>query len=188
MYLGLIISAVVVVLIIFWAIATSNKFKRMQILITEAWSGIDVQLKRKANILPNLVDTIKMQMQFESDVLTRLTAARSGLNSSDREEAMKANDQVNALMPSIRATAEAYPALGTNASFLQMMNDIRDCEDKVTYARNRYNMTVSTYNQSIVVFPASIIAGMCHCAPEKMFEISAVAREEADNIRISKIQ
>jgi len=185
---GLIITIAVIVLIILWAIATSNKFKRMQIVITEAWSGIDVQLKRKANILPNLVDTIKMQMQFENDVLTKLTAARSGLTSSNREEAMKANDQVNALMPSIRATAEAYPALGTNAAFLQMMNDIRDCEDKVTYARNRYNMSVSSYNQSIAVFPASLVAGMSHCMPEKMFEISEVAREEADNIRISKIQ
>ena len=188
MSLGLIITIAVVAVIILWGIATNNKFRRMQIVVSEAWSGIDVQLKRKANILPNLVDTIKMQMQFESDVLVKLTAARSGLNSSNREEAMKANDQVNALMPSIRATAEAYPALGTNASFLQMMNDIRDCEDKVTYARNRYNMSVSSYNQSIAVFPASLIAGMIHCTPEKMFEISAVAREEADNIRISKIQ
>ena len=186
--IALIITIAVVAVIILWVIATNNKFRRMQIVVAEAWSGIDVQLKRKANILPNLVDTIKMQMQFESDVLVKLTAARSGLNSSNREEAMKANDQVNALMPSIRATAEAYPALGTNASFLQMMNDIRDCEDKVTYARNRYNMSVSSYNQSIAVFPASLIAGMIHCTPEKMFEISAVAREEADNIRISKIQ
>ena len=132
---GLIISIAAVVLIIFWVIGIYNKLKRLQVTITEAWSGIDVQLKRKANILPNLVDTIKMQMKFEEDVLTKLTAARSGLNSADREEAMKANDQLNAIIPTIRATAEAYPQLGTNASFLQMMNDIRDCEDKVTYAR-----------------------------------------------------
>ena len=183
-----IIAVVVLGIIVIWWICTMNGFRRLKVAVQEAWSGIDVQLKRKANILPNLVDTIKMQMQFENDVLTKLTAARSGLTSSNREEAMKANDQVNALMPSIRATAEAYPALGTNAAFLQMMNDIRDCEDKVTYARNRYNMSVSSYNQSIAVFPASLVAGMSHCMPEKMFEISEVAREEADNIRISKIQ
>ena len=68
-----------------------------------------------------------------------------------------------------------------------MMMDIRDCEDKVTYARNRYNMTVSAYNQTIIVFPSSIVAGFAHCMPEKMFEISAEAREDADNLRISKL-
>lgn len=184
---GLIITIVVVVLIVIWAIATGNKFKRLAITIDEAWGGIDVQLKRKANIIPNLVDTLKMQMNFEESVLTKLTAARSGLISSDRDEAIAANDAVNKLIPTIRATAEAYPALGTNESFLRLMGDIRDCEDKVTYARNRYNMTVSTYNQAIVVFPSSIIAGMSGCTPKKMYEITETAREEADNIRISKI-
>ena len=187
MPVGLIITIVVAVLILFWWIATFNKFKRLQITIQEAWSGIDVQLKRKANIIPNLVDTLKMQMKFEEDVLSKLTAARSGLVSSNKEEAMAADDQVNRLMVNVRATAEAYHELGTNASFRQMMMDIRDCEDKVTYARNRYNMTVSAYNQSIIVFPASIVAGFAHCTPEKMFEISADAREDADNLRISKL-
>ena len=187
MSVGLIITIVVVVLILLWWISTYNTFKRLQITIQEAWSGIDVQLKRKANIIPNLVDTIKMQMKFEEDVLTKLTAARSGLVSSNKEEAMAADNQVNHIMANIRATAEAYPELGTNASFRQMMLDIRDCEDKVTYARNRYNMTVSAYNQAIIVFPSSIVAGFAHCMPEKMFEIAAEAREEADNLRISKL-
>jgi LemA protein len=185
---GLIITLVIVALIVLWAIAVGNKLKRLKVVISEAWSGIDVQLKRKANILPNLVDTLKMQMKFEEDVLTKLTAARSGLVSNVREEAMAANEQVNALIPTIKATAEAYPTLGTNASFLQMMSDIRDCEDKVTYARNRYNMSVSTYNQCIVVFPDSIIAGMIGCTPEKMFEITETARADADDLRISNLK
>ena len=185
---GVIISIAIVVLVLLWVIGLYNKIKRLQIAITEAWSGIDVQLKRKANILPNLVDTIKMQMKFEEDVLSKLTAARSGLNSSSREEVIKANEELNALLPSIRATAEAYPALGTNASFLQMMGDIRDCEDKVTYARTRYNMTVSVYNQTIVVFPGSIVAGFMGCTPEMMYEATAEVRAESDNMRISNIK
>ena len=112
MSVGLIITIVVVVLILFWWISTYNTFKRLQITIQEAWSGIDVQLKRKANIIPNLVDTLKMQMKFEEDVLTKLTAARSGLVSSNKEEAMAADNQVNHIMANIRATAEAYPELG----------------------------------------------------------------------------
>ena len=69
-----------------------------------------------------------------------------------------------------------------------MMNDIRDCEDKVTYARTRYNMSVSTYNQVIVVFPDSIVAGMIGCTPEKMFEIAETARAEADDLRIGNLK
>jgi LemA protein len=188
MSLGVIISIAIVVLVLLWVIGLYNKIKRLQITITEAWSGIDVQIKRKANILPNLVDTIRMQMKFEEDVLSKLTAARTGLNSSSRDEVIKANEQLNALMPSIRATAEAYPALGTNASFLQMMGDIRDCEDKITYARTRYNMTVSVYNQTIVVFPGSIVAGMMGCQLETMYEVSPEVRNDADNMRISNIK
>ena len=187
MSLGVIISIAIVVLVLLWVIGLYNKIKRLQITITEAWSGIDVQIKRKANILPNLVDTIRMQMKFEEDVLSKLTAARTGLNSSSRDEVIKANEQLNALMPSIRATAEAYPALGTNASFLQMMGDIRDCEDKITYARTRYNMTVSRYNMDIQQIPANIVASQMRLQQEPMFEISEAARQDADNIRISKI-
>jgi len=156
-------------------------------MIQEAWSGIDVQLKRKANIIPNLVDTLKMQMKFETDVLTKLTQMRTGLTSADRAEAMKANDAITQLMPTIRATAESYPELGTNKSFLQMMEDIRDCEDKVAYARNRYNVTVANFNMGIVAFPANLVAGMMRLAPEQMFEISADARQDADGMRISQL-
>ncbi len=183
----LIIAIVVLVIVVIWWISTMNRFRRMKVAIQEAWSGIDVQLKRKANIIPNLVDTLKMQMDFESKVLTDLTAARSGLLSGNHADAMAASDKISAMIPTIRATAESYPALGTNQSFLRLMEDIRDCEDKITYARNRYNMTVGVYNADIIMFPASIVSGMMHLTAESMFEISAQAREDADNMRISKL-
>ena len=153
---GWIIAGVVVAIIVLWYIGTMNKFRRLKIAIEESWAGIDVQLKRKANIIPNLVDALKMQMNFEEKVLTELTAARTGLTSSDRGEAMAASDKISALIPTIRATAENYPQLGTNNSFLQLMSDIRDCEDKITYARNRYNMTTARYNMEIVMIPFAI--------------------------------
>ena len=187
MHWGLIVTIIVAVLIVLWWISTMNGFRRLQVAIQEAWSGIDVQLKRKANIIPNLVDTLKMQMDFESKVLTDLTAARSGLISGNRAEAIAANDKISSMLPSIRATAESYPALGTNQSFLKLMEDIRDCEDKITYARNRYNMTVAKFNADIIMFPASIVAGTMNLKSEQMFEISAQAREESDNLRISKL-
>ena len=184
---GLIVTVAVLAVIAFWWIGTMNGFRRLKISIQEAWSGIDVQLKRKANIIPNLVDTLKMQMDFESKVLTDLTAARSGLVSGSRAEAMAASDKITAMLPSIRATAESYPALGTNQSFLKLMEDIRDCEDKITYARNRYNMTVARFNMDIAMIPGSIVAGAMHLTPEEMFEITAAAREDADNMRIGKL-
>ena len=184
---GWIIAGVVVVLIVLWYIGTMNKFRRLKIAIEEAWAGIDVQLKRKANIIPNLVDTLKMQMNFEEKVLSELTAARTGLVSGDRNEAMAASDKVSSLIPTIRATAESYPQLGTNQSFLQLMNDIRDCEDKIAYARNRYNMTTARYNMDIVMIPASIVASQMGLKKENLYEISQTQRDDADNMRISQL-
>ncbi|MBE6390711.1 MAG: LemA family protein [Lentisphaerae bacterium] len=184
---GWIIAGAVVLLIVFWYIGTMNKFRRLKIAIEESWAGIDVQLKRKANIIPNLVDALKMQMNFEEKVLTELTAARTGLTSSDRGEAMAASDKISALIPTIRATAENYPQLGTNNSFLQIMSDIRDCEDKITYARNRYNMTTARYNMEIVMIPASIVASQMGLQKEALYEISQTQRDDADNMRISQL-
>lgn len=182
--LGILIAAAIIGI---WFISTFNKFRRLKILITEAWSGIDIQLKRKANIIPNLVDVLKMQMAFEKEILIELSNARSGLNDHDREKAMAANDKIDKIMTSIRATAEAYPNIGTNDSFRQLMSDIRDCEDKVGYARNRYNMNITNYNMEIAVFPNNIIAGVMGYTSEKMFEISTPPREIADNMRIGKL-
>ena len=184
---GWIIAGVVVLLIVFWYFGTMNKFRRLKIAIEESWAGIDVQLKRKANIIPNLVDTLKMQMNFEEKVLSELTAARAGLVSANRAEAMEASDKVSSLIPSIRATAENYPQLGTNQSFLQLMSDIRDCEDKIAYARNRYNMTTARYNMEIVMIPASIVASQMGLQKEELYEISQTLRDDADNMRISKL-
>ena len=184
---GWIIAGVVVVLIVFWYFGTMNKFRRLKIAIEESWAGIDVQLKRKANIIPNLVDTLKMQMNFEEKVLTELTAARTGLTSSNRAEAMEASDKISAIIPTIRATAENYPQLGTNQSFLQLMSDIRDCEDKIAYARNRYNMTTARYNMEIVMIPASIVASQMGLQKEALYEISQNQRDDADNMRISQL-
>ena len=184
---GLIITVAVVVVIAFWWIGQYNLFHRLKVAISESWSGIDVQLKRKANIIPNLVDTLKMQMNFESSLLKELTAARSGLVGGSKAEAMAASDKITAMLPQIRATAESYPALGTNQSFLKLMEDIRDCEDKIAYARNRYNMTVAKFNMEIVQFPGNIVASVHKFSSEQLFEISETVRKDADDMRISKL-
>jgi hypothetical protein len=102
-------------------------------------------------------------------------------------EAMAASDKITAMLPQIRATAESYPQLGTNSSFLKLMEDIRDCEDKIAYARNRYNMTVARFNMDIAMFPGKIVAGTHGFIPEQVFEITETARQDADNMRISQL-
>ena len=101
--------------------------------------------------------------------------------------ALAASDKISSMIPSISATAENYPQLGTNQSFLQLMNDVRDCEDKIAYARNRYNMTTARYNMEIVMVPASIVASQMGLQKENLYEISQTQRDDADNMRISKL-
>lgn len=183
----LIIGIAIVVILIFWAVSAYNSMVRKKNYIREAWSGIDNQLKRKANIIPNLVDTIRMQTKFESDIIDKIAASRAGMLSKDRAEAISASDTVTRMLPSIMALSENYPQLGTNQSYLKLMEDVKDVEDKVAYARNRYNMCVIDFNNAITVFPGSIIAGMFRFTPEKVFEIEEKERNYADNLRISEL-
>ena len=182
----IIIGAVAVILLI-WIIAINNSLVRKKMYVGEAWSGIDIQLKRKANIIPNLVDTLKMQTDYESDLLTNLTKARTGITSGSNEERMKANDDISKMIPSVYAVAENYPVLGANESFRKLMTEVSDCEDKITYARNRYNISVTGFNTAIRIFPNSIFANMKGYKEEPFFEIPDNVRVETDNMRIKDL-
>lgn len=183
-YLILVIAAIVVI----WGIATYNGLVRKKVYIREAWSGIDVQLKRKGNVIPNLVDALKMQTSYEGDLLVKLTQARTGMVNGSNSERIQASDAVTKLLPSLYAVAEAYPQLGANESFRKLMDEVRDCEDKITYARNRYNISVTTYNTAIRVFPSSLIASMLGYKEEEFYEIPAEQRTQIDDMRIKDIQ
>lgn len=182
-----IIAAVVAVIIVLWAIGAYNALIRKKNYITEAWSGIDNQLKRKVNIITNLVDSIKMQTKFENEIIDKIAASRSGMLSTNKEKAMESSDEVTRILPSMVALAESYPQLGTNQSYLKLMADIKDVEDKVAYARTRYNVCVTDFNNSIAMFPGSILAGMFRFTPEKVFDIPPQERVDADNLRISEL-
>jgi len=181
-----IVIAVIAVLVI-WFVATYNRLQRLKVYISEAWSGIDVQLKRKANILPNLVDVLKMQMKYEGDLLTNITAARSGIVNGSNADRMKADNALTKMMPNIYAVAENYPQLASSSSFTKLMSEIKDCEDKITYSRNRYNIAVAEFNMALVTIPSNIVAGMMSLQKAELFEISAQSREDADNMRIKDI-
>lgn len=182
----LIILIIILVILAFALISMYNGLIRKRNYIKEAWSSIDVQLKRKSNVLANLVDTIKMQTKYESETLSKIVQMRSMLLSSNKSEAMKANDTITKIMPSLFAMSESYPDLKSNQSFLSMMEEIKNIEDKVAYSRTRYNKTVTDYNTSIQMFPTSLLAGMFGFKAEEVFELSDVERDYADNLRVSQ--
>ena len=178
----------IIILIVLISIGIYNSLARKKVYVSEAFSGIDVQLKRKANVLPNLIDTIKMQTTYEGELLSKITAMRGQMTGGSNGEKLAANDAFNKALPSIMAVAEAYPALGANISFTKMMDEIADCEDKITYARNRYNVAVTAYNTAVIIFPSSIFAQMFGFKKEEFFEIAAEKRQEIDDMRISDIK
>ncbi|QSX05550.1 LemA family protein [Sedimentibacter sp. zth1] len=184
--MGYVILAIVVILVLA-LIGMYNGIIRKKNYIKEAWSSIDVQLKLKSNVLTNLVDTIKMQTKYESETLEKIISMRSMLLSGNKGEAMKANDSVSKMIPSLFAMSESYPELKSNQSFLKLMEDIKNVEDKIAYARTRYNKTVTEYNTSIQTFPASLFAGIFNFKAEETYEISDVERDYSDNLRINQL-
>ncbi|MEL7648990.1 MAG: LemA family protein [Sedimentibacter sp.] len=177
----------VVVILAGWIAIMYNGLVRKRNYITEAWASIDVQLKRKTNILTNLVDTIKMQTKYESETLEKIIGMRAKIMSGSKDEVMAANDSISKMIPSIMAISESYPELKSNQSFLHLMDDVKNVEDKIAYARTRYNTAVVEFNTAIQSFPASLFAGMFGFTKENTYEITEEEREYSDNIRISKL-
>ena len=186
-YLWVIIVGLVILFVLIIA-GIYNALVRKKNYVKEAWASIDVQLKRKGNVLPNLIDTLKMQTDYESGLLTKITQARSGLISGSNEDRMKANDEITKMLPSIYAVAENYPTLGANESFRKLMDEIRDVEDKIAYARNRYNISVNDFNTAIKIFPNVLFAEMFGFSMEPFFEITEDLRKDYDNMRIKDIK
>ncbi|MBQ3054151.1 MAG: LemA family protein [Clostridia bacterium] len=182
----IVIGIIVVIALLF--IGNYNSLIRKKMNVSESWSGIDVQLKRKANVIPNLIDVIKMQTDYEGDLLEKLTKARTGVMEGSNNERVKSNEEMNMLMKNVYAVAENYPQLGANDSFRKIMEQVSDCEDKITYARNRYNISVTDYNTAIKVFPGMIFAGLFGFKEEEFFEIDSQLRVDTDNLRIKDIK
>lgn len=155
----LIIGIVAVILVIFlWSLY--NGLVTMKAQIDEAWSQIDVQLKRRTDLIPNLVTSVKGYAKHEKSVFENVTKARTALMKADSPEKMaKANDALSGALKSLFAVAENYPQLRANENFLQLQKELGDTEDKVAYARQFYNSTVMDYNVKVKVFPNMLLAG-----------------------------
>jgi LemA protein len=179
---ALIVIGVIVVLIIgllLWVVGLYNGLVSARLRVREAWSGIDVQLKRRASLIPNLVETVKGYAQHEREVFENVTRARSMLQQAGSPAAAaEANNMLTQTLRSLFAVAEAYPDLKANQNFLDLQNELSDIEEKIAYARQFYNTNVLSYNEKTQQFPSNIFAGMFNFKGEEFFEAEEEARED----------
>ena len=177
MFVLLPIVAIVAVIFIL-VIAVYNSLVSLKVKIKEAQSQIDVQLKRRADLIPNIVETVKGYAAHEKEVFENVTAARSALMSAKGpKEAGEADKMLGGALGRLFAVAEAYPELKAQEGFVNLQKELSDTEDKVAYSRQFYNSVVREYNEKIVVFPNSILAGMFGFKAEEFFGVEESDRE-----------
>lgn len=177
------IIAIILALVLF-VVMTYNGMIKLRNHAKEAWSDIDVQLKRRYNLIPNIVETVKGYATHEENVLTKVTEARSNaINATNVKDQGAAENMLSGALKSLFAVAESYPELKANENFMQLQNELVDTEDKIQSARRFYNGIVRDFNTKIQQFPASIIAGIFKFTAEEFFEIEN--EEEKENVKVS---
>ncbi len=179
-------SPFLIILAIFGALAlfvilVYNSLVVLRNRIREAASSIDVQLKRRADLIPNLVETVKGYAKHEKEIFENVAKARSALLSAKTmKEKAEANNMLASTLKSLFAVAENYPELKANKNFLELQRQLEDTEDKVAYARQFYNAVVLEYNNKIQVFPSNIIANLFGFKPEEFFEAGEEERKRVE--------
>ncbi len=166
-----IIVVVVVVVIAALLIGMYNNLVRLRNRVDNAWSQIDVQLQRRLDLIPNLVETVKGYAKHESETLQNVTEARAAcMQATTPAERAQSANQLEGTLKTLFANLEAYPDLKANQNFLDLQAQLRDSEDKVSYMRQSYNDTVMNYNNAIQTFPGSLFAGIFHFEARELFD------------------
>jgi LemA protein len=161
-----------IALIVIWLIAVYNGLIRSRNRVDEAWSDIEVQLKRRYDLIPNLVNTVKGYASQESNVLENVTRARTAaMNSTSMDDKLKNENMLSGALKSLFAVSEAYPDLKSNQNFLSLQRDLTDTEDKIQASRRFYNGNVRDFNTKLQVFPTNIVAGMLGFVARQFFDI-----------------
>lgn len=180
----LLIFLIVIAVIIIFAIAIYNKLVRGRIRVKEAWSDIDVQLKRRLNLIPNLVETVKGYQTHEQETLAKVTEARTNaINAASVAERSQAEQALGAAAFNLLAVAENYPDLKASTNFLELQRELRDTEDKIQAARRFYNGLVRDYNISLGVFPNNLFASALGFTAEDYFELEDDAAREPVQVK-----
>lgn len=172
------IALIVVAVIALWLIATYNGLIRLKNRVDEAWSDIDVQLKRRYDLIPNLVNTVKGYATHEKELFEKVTEARTrAMNAGSTQDKAEAENMLSGTLKTLFAVSENYPDLKANTNFLELQRELSDTENKIQASRRFFNGNVMEYNTKIQVFPTNLFAGMLNFVKRDFFEIDEAQRE-----------
>ena len=175
---GLLILGGVVLAVSLWLISSYNSMVRLRNMVQNSWAQIDVQLKRRFDLVPNLVETVKGYAAHEKEVLEKVTQARSMVQSAQSiEQRQQAENYLTNTLRSLFAVAEAYPQLKANDNFIDLQRQLSELEEKIAFARQFYNDTTMKYNTMIQSFPTNLLAGMFGFQALPYFEVDDVQRQ-----------
>lgn len=173
-----VLGTLVVVVVGLWLVATYNRLVSARNRTEEAWSGMDVQLQRRADLVPNLVRTVEAYRFHEREVLEAVTEARVRMaHAGGPREAGQADDQLETALASLYAVAEGYPELRASRNFLELQRELASLEEEISFARRYYNALAERFNTAIQVFPTVLIAATLGFSPAEYFKADAEARE-----------
>jgi LemA protein len=177
MGIGLIVLIVIGVIAL-WFVGTYNGLIRLKNRVDEAWSDIDVQLKRRYDLIPNLVNTVKGYATHEKELFEKVTEARTrAMNAGTTADKAEAENMLSGTLKTLFAVSENYPDLKANTNFLELQRELSDTENKIQASRRFFNGNVMEYNTKIQVFPTNMFAGMLNFVKRDFFEIEGAERE-----------
>lgn len=169
-------------IIVLWGVFTYNNLIALRQRTQEAWSTVDTQLKRRYDLIPNLVETVKGYAKHESETLSAvITARNTAMNASSQTERAQDENVLSGALKSVFALSENYPELKANQNFLELQQELSDTETKIQAARQFYNTIVLSLNTKIQSFPANIIANFFHFTTESFFELDDTEKEQVKN-------
>lgn len=176
------IIVAILLILLFYVVGTYNSLVSLRNKVKDGWSQIDVVLKNRNDLIPNIVETVKGYAKHESETLNSVIEARNkAVSASNNEEEMKAAGEVTKALGKLFALAESYPELKANTNFMDLQNKLNDIEEKIRFARQFYNDTVLTYKNKLEMFPSNIVANMFGFKPEAFFEAT---EEERKNVQV----
>jgi len=183
MEMYVIVIIVVLIALALWIVKIYNGLIKLKVRTNEAWSDIDVQLKRRYDLIPNLINTVKGYATHEKELFENVTKARANaMNAQNPEEKGQAENMLTGALKNLFAVSENYPQLRANENFLELQRELSDTENKIQASRRFYNGNVRDLNTKIQIFPDSIVANMLKIGKREFFEIEDVKEKEAPKV------
>ncbi len=178
-----IVVVLLVIILIAWYIGSYNKLQRLKNIVDEGWSTIDVQLKKRYDLIPNLVETVKGYAKHESETLEAVIKARNAAMTASGDAKMTAENALTGTLKSLFALQEAYPELKANTNFIDLQNQLKSVENEIASARRYYNGTVKELNTKIDLFPSNIVAKRMRLEKRSYFELDSAEERKTPQVK-----